>query len=515
MSTYERVITRSPGVGHRPTEAQPATPKSDHRSGSLAVRNGLWSSLASLSGAIAGLIGSIVIVRSLTPEEYGSFSYYLWLASILSTFGVLAFPNALTKIRSELRGEQQKEQAGSLSKLVIGALIIVNGLIAFGIGLRALASEPPERSYQLVVAAALVPFALTAALRSHLWADQRYRPVAIVSILGTAVHLSLIGMAIWRHWHVTGFLTAALALNAVQSVALLAVLSLPFTGLSLSIQIPDLSILRRYLVFAAPAGFVQITDQLIWQRSGIFFLERESTLEQVGYYSLAFTGFSLCLMLGWALVQGFYPAISHDYGAGDWDGIRRRLRQAVILATLYAAPVSLGGLAMLPFLLPLVYGEKVGPSVPVAQVLFLGLLPGVVTAVFGLTISAIGGIGLHVRLGLISATVGVIANLILVPRLGAVGGALANTIAQLTTATLLMGCAHVFYGLSLPWRRAGTILVVGVFSAFLLPLAIHEMVPDESGVMLAVVVAVAAYAVLTWRLGYLRVLFGLRGEAPA
>src|SRR5690606_32478494 len=123
-----------------------------------------------------------------------SFSYYLWLASILSTVGTLAFPNALTKIRSELRGEQQDAQAGSLSKLVMAALIAVNGAVALVIGLRALASEPPERNYLLVVAAALIPLALTSALRSHFWADQRYRPVAIVSILGTLVHLALVGV---------------------------------------------------------------------------------------------------------------------------------------------------------------------------------------------------------------------------------------------------------------------------------------------------------------------------------
>jgi O-antigen/teichoic acid export membrane protein len=508
------VPTEPPAQGQAPPRPAPETKPP----GSLAVRNGLWSSLASLAGAVAGLIGSIVIVRGLTPEEYGSFSYYLWLASILAILGTLALPNALTKIRSELRGEQADDQAGRLSVLVIAVLLGLNALISLGLFAWALSTPLPDQRYQLVLAVTVIPIALTSVLRSHLWADQRYRPVSLVTILGTVIHLLLIGVAVWRDWHVTGFLIAALSLNSVQSLGLLVVIlwsleRLPVVSLS-SFRGPSMVTLRRYIAFAAPAAFVQLSDQLIWQRSGVFFLERESTLEQIGYYSLAFTGFSLFLALGWALVQGYYPAISHDFGAGDWDGIRRRLRQAVELASLYAAPVSLGGLAMLPFLLPLVYGEKVSPSIPVAQILFAGLLPGVITAVFGLTISAVGGIWLHVRLGLISATVSIVANLILVPRLGAVGSALANTLSQLTTATMLMVCAHVFYRLDLPWKRVGIILLVGITSTYLVPTAIHELMPDTVGLLLAILAAGLCYAGLLWRLGYHKHLLSLRDGRP-
>ncbi|MGE3267927.1 MAG: oligosaccharide flippase family protein [Chloroflexota bacterium] len=480
-------------------------------SSSLAVRNGLWSSLASLAGAIAGLIGSVVIVRGLTPEEYGAFSYYLWLASILATLGTLALPNALTKIRSELRGERQDSQAGQLSGLVVLTLFALNAVIAIGLAVWASTAGEPDQAYLLVLAVAAIPVALTSALRSHLWADQRYRPVSIVTILGTVIHLILVGMAWWQGWHVTGYLVAALALNAVQCLGLLAVIAFPQPKVLVSrLGVPSSPILWRYIAFAAPAAFVQFTDQLIWQRSGVFFLERDSTLEQVGFYSLAFTGFSLLLMLGWALVQGFYPAISHDFGAGDWPGIRRRLKQAAILASLYAAPVSFGGVAMLPYLLPLVYGEKVAPSIPVAQMLFVGLFPGVLTAVFGLTISAVGGIWLHVRLGIVSATVSVVANLILVPRLGAVGSAIANTLAQLTTAVLLVTFAHLKYRLSLPWRDVGIVLAVGVVSTYVVPIAIHELLPGVWGILLSVVAAAAAYIGLAWLLGYLHLIIGAR-----
>jgi O-antigen/teichoic acid export membrane protein len=119
-----------------------------------------------------------------------------------------------------------------------------------------------------------------------------------------------------------------------------------------------------------------------------------------------------------------------------------------------------------------------------------------------------------VRLGLISATVSIVANLILVPRLGAVGSALANTLSQLTTATMLMVCAHVFYRLDLPWKRVGIILLVGITSTYLVPTAIHELMPDTVGLLLAILAAGLCYAGLLWRLGYHKHLLSLRDGRP-
>jgi hypothetical protein len=55
---------------------------------------------------------------------------------------------------------------------------------------------------------------------------------------------------------------------------------------------------------------------------------------------------------------------------------------------------------------------------------------------------------------------------------------------------------------------------LGIVSSLILPTLIQEAMPDVWGLMLSVGAAAAVYVVLTWRLGYLRVLFSSR-EARA
>ncbi|MDQ4078978.1 MAG: MATE family efflux transporter, partial [Chloroflexota bacterium] len=155
-----------------------------------------------------------------------------------------------------------------------------------------------------------------------------------------------------------------------------------------------------------------------------------SSFEQVGVYAVAYTTAAISMVLGWALVNGFHPAISEDFGAGEWSRIREKVRQGVLLAALYAVPVTFGSWATLNGLFVAMYGAKVLPSVPVAYVLFAGLLPGVMGSMLGIMVSAVGGIWLHVRLGLVMSVVNVALAMVLIPREGALGAAVANTSAQ-------------------------------------------------------------------------------------
>src|SRR5262249_33044625 len=110
-----------------------------------AVRNGLWNAAATVVGGLAGLAGSILVVRSLTPEAYGSFSYYLWLTGTLAILGTLSFPEGLTKVTSELRGQRLYLQANSLARCVIASLLAVNLVIGLGVLVWSLESAQPQR----------------------------------------------------------------------------------------------------------------------------------------------------------------------------------------------------------------------------------------------------------------------------------------------------------------------------------------------------------------------------------
>jgi O-antigen/teichoic acid export membrane protein len=484
----------------------------------LAIKNGLWNGLANAAGALTGMLGSIIIVRSLTAEEYGAFSYYVWLAGILSAAGTLALPNALTKIGSELRGEGKPDEALALARTVTAVLLGLNLIYSLGLIIfTAVGAEAAQQPYLAVLAVVLVPTTLSTVLRSSLWGEERYKPVSLAALVATLAQLPAIGLVAAENWGAPGFVGATLAVNLIQVLGL--VLALHPAGPRPRIESaaatprwPARTTWSRYFRFAAPATTVLLFELIVWQRSGVFFLERSSGLEQVGYYGLAYTVFGACLTLGWALVQGYYPAISRDYGARDWPAITRRLRQALLLATVYAVPLSLGGWVTLGSLIQLLYGEKMLPAVAVGQILLVGLLPGVAAAVLGLTISAAGAVWLHVPFGLGLSALNIVLSLVLTPRYGAVGAALASTLTQISSFGLSLLAVQRLFGIRPPWRLLGGVVAIGLLTTLVVPLLVQYWLPGVWGLGGAIVCAGALYVAGTWRFGHLQPLGVMDGR---
>lgn len=472
----------------------------------LALRNGMWNALAHVMMTSFSIAGSVFIVRSLTPEDFGQLSYFLWLAGVVTLLGTLALPNALTKLTSELRGGGRTEEALALSRLVFVAVLAVNALVSVVLLGAALLRADSFSIYAIVVAAIILPNSLTPVLRSSLWGRQDYLSPSITTTVAAVLQFFLTLTAYLLGWGPIGFFIALLSPNLVQVIGLAIVLrhSDRLFELGKSGIRPSSETLRRYLGIAAPATVLLLLDLMIWQRSGVIFLERMSTLEEVGYYSIAFTAFGMCLMLGWAMVQGFFPAISHSFGAGDKSRTQHHFSQALLVGSLYAAPLCFGGIATVGGVFDALYGSKMSPAIPATQILLTGLIPGVLAGVVGLTMNGLGRLWGLVRFSLSAAIVNVLVNIILVGRLGASGGAIANTVSISVVAVLLLGVATRLAHLDVPLRDVLGIVVVGFLTTFVIPAASQQYVPGLIGVLLGISLGGALYALGIWQMGYLK-----------
>ena len=469
----------------------------------LAIRNGILNAAANAIASATGALGSIVIVRTLTPETYGAFSYYLWLAGILWTIGTLAFPLALTKIISELRGRGQEQEAYALAQWVALTLFAVNLLLGAVLVVVAMQASSPQRMYLLIIAAILGPNALFAVFRSSLLGDERYAPASITTIIASLLQMALIFGAYLAGWSVEGFLAAVLSPKVIQGIGLLIVYRrmVVQAAVPMTFRLPDSATLRSYLAFCVPATLTMPVS-IFFDRSEVFFLDKFSGLDQVGFYNLAYTVFSMFLTLGGALMAGFYPAISRDYGASDWERIQEKVHQAFLLASVYAVPLTFGGWATLDGLLALLYGTKMLPSVPVAQLLFVGLLPGVTASLLISTLSATGRIWLIATLVAVVSIINIVLDLLLIPQFGAFGGALAVTLSQTVYAALLLLAVLRMYRVKFPGLTLARILFVGALTTFLLPAVTRIALSGIWGLGTSVVLASLVYATTMWRLGY-------------
>ncbi|NJN67964.1 MAG: oligosaccharide flippase family protein [Chloroflexaceae bacterium] len=453
------------------------------------VRNGLWNASATALGIVTGVVGTLIIPRSLTAHEYGLFSYYIWLAGIIGLIGTLAFPGSLTKVSPELRGREQPEEARALSLGIVLVLLVLNLLLSAGLVFQATRAGMPDRMMLFIVALVVVPKAMGATLRSMLMGQERYTPVSLTMMAGSILQLVLIVTAALAQWGAPGFVAAMLVGGALQVVGLALAFLLPsgWTNVRRLLKLPTRDTLRCYTAFLVPSTICLVSNQIVWERSEVFFLRWSNAgMEQIGFYSLAYTIFIVLFGVGGALLNPFQPSISYDYGAGHWSAIQAKVQQGVLIATLYAVPISLGGWVTFDHMIPLLVTAKMVPAVAVTKVLFIGLLPASIGVILGLLLSAAGGIWMSARLGIMLSIVNIALDILLIPPFQALGGAVANTCAQILFVVLLFFAARRLYRLVLPWRDIRGIVLIGVATTLVLPWLVQQWVPGPLGLVLAI-----------------------------
>lgn len=106
------------------------------------------------------------------------------------------------------------------------------------------------------------------------------------------------------------------------------------------------------------------------------------------------------------------------------------------VVTLVSLPVVLLGIALIPFVLPLLFGQAFAPAVPVAQVLLVAFLAGSASLLLSTGLLGLGEPGLRSRLQTISTVATLVLLLALAPALGAMGAALALLLSRLLAVGL-------------------------------------------------------------------------------
>ena len=493
------------GTSDGPVASDPAARPRVRAHGSLV--NGLWNALSSGVVALLGLLSSVIVVRTLSPHDYGVMSYYLWLAGLCATLGMLAFAPSLTKVGAELMGAGRSQTADALAAWVGRTQAWINLGIAVALLLAALLS-PGNRVFLYLIAGLQLPTALASVLSSRFWSHQNFRIVSLWNLLASVLQLLLI-VAVLR----LSQSDPALAVPGLTFAVLSAGLT-SWLGLSWQARVfgraprvaPPADVLRHYLAFLLPASLAMVFETVVWQRSELYFINRLGDAVQLGHYSLAYTIFAIFLSVGWALVTSYFPSIASDHGGGQHHLVAHKLQQGATLAVLYAAPIGCGAVVTLPVLVELLYGAKMLPAVPIGQMLLVSLVPSVLAGMYSLTLNAIGGIWRNVWLGLAVAVVNVTLDLTLIPRLGAFGGAVATVCAQCLYLTGLLLLANARFDLRVRWGTPLRILAVALLTTLLLPALALRLVGGIPGLALSVLLGGGLYALYVWKAGLLTLL---------
>lgn len=460
------------------------------------LRNGIWNVSGLLGSTVGGMLVSVLMVRGLSTDAYGVVSYYAWLASLLTTLGVLSAPTALTRFIAELGGKQRDDQARGLAHAVAWSLVSFNVLVGLAVAVVSVFLPHAIRPFVLAVAAVPALNALGRVLSSTLWGRENYVTTGWTLSLSAAIQLSLAIVAFSRGWGTLGYLVVLLVPQSIGPIVLLVASSSARREIRRARRAPlDSTITRRFLKFLVPTAMLTILDLIVVQRSEVYFLHSLSSLTQVGIYSLSFTMFSVFLGIGTAFLNPYYPSIAREAGAANWESARHKFKQATVTAILYAAPLFFGAASTLPYVIELLYGTKMAAAGPTATLLFVGLLPGVLLGVLSLTFNSINRPWSMLPVFVVTATINIGLAIVLVPRYGALGAALTNSFVQLASLGGGYVVAQRVFPVAFPWRDLIRLGLLAAAAAYAWPTLLLRF--GTSPLMLAITMASAAALYIT------------------
>lgn len=434
--------------------------------------------------AALGWLGTVLIVRTLGPTDFGRFAFVFSLLatlSIVTSMGVSRV--ALAAILAA--GDRRGRVAGSY--VVLRSIL---GLVGYcgAIGFVVIGGYDDDVVHAVAVAGVVVLLATpSSALNVVFQATGRMGAIAIAGVLGQWAQLALT-VALVLGPATLVWLTVPAVLNEVVALATKA--RAAHRAMPLRLRV-DLGLWGRMLREAVPLTVGRALESLYY-RVDVIMLSRMAPFGSVGSYGVALKFSDLIYIIPTAMSAAILPVLVAS-SSGAMDQFRSTLRQAAgVLA--FCAGLAVGGFAVFAQpALELLFGDEFAGAATSTRLLVGSQSLGFASALAFTCLVATGRHRVYPFISLAGLVVNVVLNLVLIPRYSISGAAIASLATLALVSTLMVWMASRIPGIrgSVPVRALGVLPALAALVGVGVALQLIAPWPLAAAVAAATYVAVA------------------------
>jgi O-antigen/teichoic acid export membrane protein len=461
----------------------------------------------------SALTVSVVLARALGPREFGLYSLVMTVATFVYVAAGFGIGETVRRYVAELDGTGERALRAlvgwrglRLGLLTSGAATVL--LVLGAAPLAAFFRHEELRLYFVLGAASLVPMMAGAVCTSVLRGLQQYQYLVRMNILTSPLWLIASAVVVLSGGGVAGLLLVGVAAE-IASLAILGWWSYREVGVPSRRAAMPPSLGARLVRYNLAVAALFVINMVVWQRSELIFLGRFHDSHQVAYYALPFSLTErLTALAPGALVGVVLPGLAQAHGAADLERFTSLFSDSIRWLAVMTLPICLMGIPLAGAVIGLLYGPEYGPAVPVLQVLLAAMAFGVLGQAASSALLGLESQGWLLKTGAAAVVVSIGLDLVLIPRWGALGAALANAATQ---ASWAIAAFAPLWGRVLPAARAAAARAAGAALLISLLLALAAMSrPPLLVLLLAGVAGSGAYlaALDRMRLFSVRVLLG-------
>ncbi len=423
--------------------------------------------LAGVVSTLSGFFGGVVVARVLGVEGAGTVAFAMWLATTVATVGDLGFPASLARFLPELLARGQTTEAHGLSSSLFSRMLTATAsILACFVALVLLAGMSGEgthliggvvRSNWASIASLFTAQLLGNYFLAYLKGFQRFDTcavLAVVSALTQFVAILIGSMAFGVRGALFGYLAGTIIPGALS-----------WTVVRKHGWVPK-ELKLRVWQYSRNSWAATIVSAIVWSRTEILFLEHSWGNTEVGLFNVSLTFAALATQGPMLMTGGLVPYFAERYGMADIEGLRRAYGSATRVLAFLIFPACLGTAAIVPKLLPLLFGQDFVPAVPTAMILVSVAGFGAISSVSATFVNTMERTNIIFVTGLGCAALSIAAGITVIPAFGINGAAASRTFVQ------LIGVASGYWYVSrrldcpVPFRDIGRIFVAALVCAF-------------------------------------------------
>jgi O-antigen/teichoic acid export membrane protein len=394
------------------------------------ITNSVFGTVAGLGSALTNFCATVIVAHLLGLAATGAVAYAMWIVTLVATFGDFGVNASLSRYLPELLAGGDRQQATSLTGFLLRPTVLgsIAAFVGFGLyGAWVWRAGPQFRADAILwvlIGIACGLQVLSAFTIGYLRGVQRFDRIALMGLISLALQLGGVagGSVLFG---VPGALAGYCA-GSLLPAALIGFIGRPTPRL-------DDAIRSRVVRYAFYAWAAALTSSFVWSRIEVFFLQRSAGTAAVGLFTAALTLSNLAGQGPILLTAGLLPYFAGRFGRGALAEVNDAFASATRLLAFVVLPASLGLMAILPVVLPLIYGRAFAAAVAPAVVLAGAAAVGATASVGSNLIYAMDRSDFVFANGIAAALAAIVAGLTVIPAYGVIGAAWARTAIQLSS----------------------------------------------------------------------------------
>lgn len=387
-----------------------------------------WGIVARIARFALGLVGSVLVVRTLGAYDYG----ILAVVRTALAFAAILVGGGLTQgILRYLPGWRVQgdvvriRQAISLSLVLqLGLWFLVVGLL-FGFRDAVTALSSSEVSGLLLLGAALLlPEAAANTATQIANAQYDSRRITFAVAISVSLYVALLAVFLHRGLGVAGVLVA----GAISNLLLAKMLWSYVPGYLREAEPGEEALpetrraeVRAAVRYSLPFLAIGVLNLITWRQSEVLFLGRWHGAEAAGFFDLAYRLPQMILEFVpgaiWPLVlAGFAEVYTRDPYA-----LQRATSAYYKLLFLLVAPVSVGGVLVGDLAVSLLYGPEFAVAGRLTQIFFIVFSISFLATPLSMVLYVVERPGIGLGIVFVNAVINVVLDILLIPRFGVWG----------------------------------------------------------------------------------------------